>query len=126
MELLGFAPVFNSCSNCKNPIPIEKETGWQSYNLLRGSPTCDSCSQTQDGLIKISTSALHFLHNLRNSNKPIEIFKKQPDFHINEEIEGFLVKYLQSHVTGYKLPRARKMFNNVNQRSDVVVLEKYK
>ncbi len=125
VELLGFAPVFDSCNNCKNPIPIEKEGGWQSYNLLRGSPTCDSCSQMQDGLIKISTQALRHLQKLRNNNRVIEICRNQPEFHIIEEIEGFLVKYLQTHVTGYKSPRARKMFNIVSHRSDVVILEKY-
>lgn len=114
VELLGFSPVFNICSNCKNDIRLNKENGWQSYNLLRGSPTCDACSQTQDGLIKISTLAMVRLDLIRNSETLLQNTGTQPEFRISEEIEGFLVKYLQTHVTGYKPPRARKMFTNVN------------
>ncbi len=110
-ELLGFAPVFGNCHLCNNEIIRQRnEDKCLMFNLQRGSPVCDNCSDTQHGLFKISPSVLSKLQQIsfKTTSDIVGLKLEQKEEH---EIEEFFVRYLQSHVTGFKQLRSRKIYH---------------
>ncbi|MBI5214759.1 MAG: DNA repair protein RecO [Ignavibacteriae bacterium] len=113
-ELLGFAPVFGNCHLCKKEINREPNAGkWLMFDLHKGSPVCEHCSPAQHGLFKISAAALNKLQQLSfKTTSDIGGFTlEQKEEH---EIEEFFARYFQSHVTGFKQLRSRKIYHTSN------------
>jgi len=110
-ELLGFAPVFRTCHLCKKEINHQQNGTWLMFDLQKGSPVCDTCSKSQHGLYKLSTSALNRLQQLSALKKISDFSEFLIIQKAEHEIEDFLVHYLQAHVTGFRQLRSRKIYH---------------
>ncbi|TAK56655.1 MAG: DNA repair protein RecO [Bacteroidetes bacterium] len=113
-ELLGFAPVFDSCGKCKKALTTDAGTSWQLYSISRGSPVCNTCSVTQETLTHLSTNAVQALGKLISIPDVKKLNNNYLEVQKNEEIETFLTKYLQLHVPGFRIPRSREMLKAVS------------
>ncbi|MBI3190034.1 MAG: DNA repair protein RecO [Ignavibacteriales bacterium] len=111
-ELLGFSPVFTRCGNCKKEINFQQQsTKWYWYNLQKGCPMCEDCSFVQHGLHKISTDALTTLEHIIRLKSIGHIQLLPIERSTENEIEEFMMKYLEAHVSGFKQPRSRKIYH---------------
>ena len=111
-ELLGFSPVFSCCGNCKKAINFQQQSNkWYFYNLLKGSPLCDDCSIAPHGLYKISATALMTLQQIHLKKSIEHDHGFTIDRNTENEIEEFMMKYLQTHVSGFKQLRSRTIYH---------------
>ncbi len=111
-ELLGFSPVFTRCGNCKKEINFQQQSPkWYFYNLLKGSPLCDECSIAPHGLYKISATALMTLQQIYLKKNIEHAHGFTLEHNTENEIEEFMMKYLQAHVSGFRQLRSRSIYH---------------
>ncbi len=109
-ELLGYLPLFTHCGNCGNAIETETVTSPWFFSIQKGSPICGSCSQAMQGLVRVSSRSITALQTLHGISVPEEAGRVNIDVPAQDEIEQLLLKHLQTHVAGFRVPRSRAMF----------------
>ncbi len=108
---LGFAPHFESCSQCGTYVLEDAGVRFVHVILARGSVVCSKCIGGHDGAgIRLTNDVLHALVHFASA--PMEaVAGLELTFQQQDEILALLQTYMQYHVAGARTLRSLSLLN---------------
>ena len=112
--ILGFQPNFEKCVLCGKAVLIGNDhSTLVAFHLGKGGPLCSSCSEHVGFKARISSDALRILAQLAGLRTMEAIADLGFIESHKEEIEGFLLRFLQFHIDGLQNLKAEKVLSRI-------------
>jgi DNA repair protein RecO (recombination protein O) len=122
-SLFGYAPNFEACGECGNPLIIGHSEKQFAFQVARGAVFCNSCCIPSDPsmnigqnvtLISISTQGLQILRRLLNA-QIASLGNLEFDIQVGNQIDDLIRLYLRYHFEGLKPLKSTELFHQYNK-----------
>jgi DNA repair protein RecO (recombination protein O) len=118
-SLFGYAPNFEDCGNCGNPLVIENGEKDFAFQVARGAVFCNRCSTAKDPSMKIgdqnvesisfSAQGLQIVRRLLKAHMS-SLGNLEFEVQIGNQIDELLRLYLRYHFEGLKPLKSTEIF----------------
>jgi DNA repair protein RecO (recombination protein O) len=117
-SLFGYAPNFEVCGNCGDPLVVDNGNKQFVFQIARGAVFCNRCHKPGDSslsmgqgvtFISISTQMLQIVRRLLNAQIN-SLGNLGFDEQIGNQIDGLLRLYLRYHFEGLKPLKSTELF----------------
>ncbi len=118
-SLFGYAPNFEVCSECGNPLVIDNGEKQYAFQVARGAVFCNHCCMPSDSStsirqnvasISISAQGLQILRRLLNAQIN-SLSNLEFDIQVGNQIDELLRLYLRYHFEGLKPLKSTELFH---------------
>jgi DNA repair protein RecO (recombination protein O) len=121
VSLFGYAPNFEVCGECGNPLVIGNGEKEFAFQVARGAVFCNRCCMPSGSsigmgdhsvtLISISAQGLQILRRLLNAQIN-SLGNLEFDAHVGNQIDEVLRLYLRYHFEGLKPLKSTELFHH--------------
>ena len=122
-SLFGYAPNFEVCGECGNPLIIGNGEKHFAFQVARGAVFCNSCCMPSDlsmsigqniAFISISAQGLQILRRLLNA-QITSLGNLEFDIKVGNQIDDLIRLYLRYHFEGLKPLKSIELFHQYNK-----------
>jgi DNA repair protein RecO (recombination protein O) len=120
--LFGYAPNFDVCGDCGNPVLIGNGEKEFAFQVARGAVFCNRCCMPDgtsagmrdqgNALVSISARGLQIVRRLMNARMD-SLGSLEFDMHIGNQIDEVLRLYLRYHFEGLKPLKSTELFHQL-------------